>query len=72
MSLGVFETSNGLFRLVDDGDLPEAIAASCAIPYVFQPVMAGNPPTLMAGITYTHTYLHTRTYIHTSIHTYKH
>ena len=47
--VGVFETSSGLFRLVDDGDLPEAIAASCAIPYIFQPVLAGNPPTLMAG-----------------------
>ena len=77
MFVGVFETSSGLFRLVDDGDLPEAIAASCAIPYIFQPVLAGNPPTLMAGTdiaiqykspppTPTHPHSHSHIYIHTN------
>ena len=48
LAVGVYETSTGTFRLVDDGDLPAAVAASCAIPYVFQPVLAGSPPVLMA------------------------
>jgi NTE family protein len=48
LAVGVFETESGLFRLIDDGDLPSAVAASCAIPYVFQAVQAGNPPVYMA------------------------
>ena len=48
LAVGVFETASGTFRLIEDGDLPQAIAASCAIPYVFQPVLAGSPPVLMA------------------------
>lgn len=52
LAIGVFETSTGTFRLIEDGDLPQAVAASCAIPYIFQPVAvsvrAGSPPVLMA------------------------
>jgi NTE family protein len=42
LAVGVFETESGLFRLVEDGDLPSAVAASCAIPYIFQPVQGNN------------------------------
>ena len=48
LAVGVFETATGTFRLIEDGDLPQAVAASCAIPYVFQPVLAGSPPVLSA------------------------
>lgn len=29
---------NGEYRLIDSGALPEAVAASAAIPFVFEPV----------------------------------
>ena len=48
IAVGVFETSTGTFKLVTEGDLPSAVAASCAIPYIFQPVLAGVPPQLLA------------------------
>jgi predicted acylesterase/phospholipase RssA len=35
-----FETKE--FSLIDNGDLPEAVAASCAIPLLFKPVL-GKP-----------------------------
>jgi hypothetical protein len=38
VAVGVYETESGVFRLISDGDLPSAVAASCAIPYIFQPV----------------------------------
>lgn len=38
IAVGVYETESGNFRLISDGDLPSAVAASCAIPYIFQPV----------------------------------
>jgi hypothetical protein len=41
----VFETESGAFRLIDSGDLPAAVAASCAIPYIFQPVLGTTVKT---------------------------
>lgn len=38
LAVGVYETGTKQFELISSGDLPEAVAASCAIPYVFQPV----------------------------------
>lgn len=35
--MGVVD-SEGQYRLVDSGPLPEAVAASAAIPYIFAPV----------------------------------
>ena len=46
VAVGVYETESGIFRLISDGDLPSAVAASCAIPYIFQPVQG----TLNIGI----------------------
>ena len=46
VAVGVYETESGVFRLISDGDLPSAVAASCAIPYIFQPVQG----TLRIGI----------------------
>ena len=46
VAVGVYETESGVFRLISDGDLPSAVAASCAIPYIFQPVQG----TLHIGI----------------------
>ena len=49
IAVGVYETESGNFRLISDGDLPSAVAASCAIPYIFQPVQGEsvrNPPSL--------------------------
>ena len=34
----------GQFRLIYDGDLAEAVAASCAIPYIFQPIPLNTSP----------------------------
>jgi predicted acylesterase/phospholipase RssA len=48
LAVGVFEKESGKFKLVEDGDLPAAVAASCAIPFLFQPVLAGSPPMLLA------------------------
>ena len=31
-------SKNGEYRLIDSGPLPEAVAASAAIPFVFEPV----------------------------------
>ena len=31
-------SKNGEYRLIDSGALPEAVAASAAIPFVFEPV----------------------------------
>ncbi|KAJ1391647.1 acyl transferase/acyl hydrolase/lysophospholipase, partial [Ochromonadaceae sp. CCMP2298] len=39
LAVGTYATSTGRFELVTDGDLCAAVAASCAIPYIFQPVM---------------------------------
>lgn len=43
LAVGVFGAS-GQFELVTAGSLPEAVAASCAIPFVFQSVRFGDPP----------------------------
>ena len=42
LAVGVIDYDTREFDLIDSGDLPEAVAASCAIPKVFQPVMAGK------------------------------
>ena len=39
-------SKNGEYRLIDSGALPEAVAASAAIPFVFEPVnVPGQPST---------------------------
>jgi hypothetical protein len=61
LGVGVFETSSrnayhdvngtalrGKFELITSGDLAEAVAASCAIPYIFQPIFTGSPPRYFA------------------------
>jgi predicted acylesterase/phospholipase RssA len=50
LAVGVYETdaADRKFELITDGDLPAAVAASCAIPYVFQPIKTGNPPRYLA------------------------
>lgn len=35
--------------LIQDGSLPEAVAASCAIPWLFRPVLVDGVPTLDGG-----------------------
>ena len=42
LAVGVIDYDTGEFNLIDNGDLPEAVAASCAIPKIFKPVMAGR------------------------------
>ncbi len=37
LAVGVVSTE-GEYRLIDTGPLPEAVAASAAIPYIFNPV----------------------------------
>ena len=39
---------NGEYKLIDSGALPEAVAASAAIPFVFEPVaVPGEPACLL-------------------------
>lgn len=47
-AVGVFDSETGTPKLITDGDLPAAVAASCAIPYIFRPVLAGVPTRLYA------------------------
>lgn len=44
-------SKNGDYRLIDSGSLPEAVAASAAIPFVFEPVQVPGNRTNTAGIT---------------------
>eukprot|EP01041_Mallomonas_annulata_P008831 gene8831-18286_t len=48
LAVGVYDVTTGVFELITDGDLPQAVSASCAIPYIFQPISVGEPPRLMA------------------------
>ena len=41
-AVGVIDYESKEFSLIDNGDLPEAVAASCAIPGLFKPVLAGG------------------------------
>ena len=42
LAVGVIDYKTKEFALIDSGDLPEAVAASCAIPDLFKPVVAGK------------------------------
>ena len=44
LGVGVYssDSKDREFEIITDGDLPEAVAASCAIPYIFQPVQVGS------------------------------
>lgn len=37
-------SKNGEYRLIDSGALPEAVAASAAIPFVFEPLAVPGDP----------------------------
>ena len=39
LAVGVIQSSSSRFELISDGDLIDAVVASCAIPYLFQPVI---------------------------------
>ena len=41
-AVGVVDYETKGFSLIDSGDLPEAVAASCAIPRLFKPVRLGG------------------------------
>jgi hypothetical protein len=49
LAVGVFGES-GRFELVSSGDLPDAVAASCSIPYLFQPVLLNGKYFADGGI----------------------
>lgn len=38
-------SADGRYRLIDSGPLPEAVAASAAIPYIFEPLQIPGQPT---------------------------
>ena len=46
-------SADGVYRLIDSGPLPEAVAASAAIPFVFEPLQIpgqhayGSPALVM-------------------------
>ncbi len=40
-------SADGRYRLIDSGPLPEAVAASAAIPYIFEPLQIPGQPLLM-------------------------
>ena len=48
LAVGVIDFSTKEFSLVCNGDLRAAVAASCAIPLLFKPVIADSPPRLCA------------------------
>lgn len=45
-------SKDGEYRLIDSGPLPEAVAASAAIPYIFNPVNIPGEPSqpLRSGV----------------------
>lgn len=42
LGVGVFDKATGLYEIITEGDLADAVTASCAIPAVFQPVTMGG------------------------------
>ena len=42
LALGVFEAGTTKAELITSGDLPRAVAASCAVPFIFAPVKSGG------------------------------
>eukprot|EP00607_Mallomonas_marina_P007102 CAMPEP_0182437638 /NCGR_PEP_ID=MMETSP1167-20130531/85179_1 /TAXON_ID=2988 /ORGANISM="Mallomonas Sp, Strain CCMP3275" /LENGTH=81 /DNA_ID=CAMNT_0024630621 /DNA_START=542 /DNA_END=784 /DNA_ORIENTATION=- len=42
LAVGVYERETRKYELVTEGDLCEAVTASCAIPVIFQPVKMGS------------------------------
>ena len=48
-AVGVADPVSGAHVLLTEGDLPAAIAASCAMPHLFQPVLHGTQPYMDGG-----------------------
>lgn len=50
VALSVFDVARRRTRVLTTGDLPAAIHASCAVPFLFQPVWIDGVPLLDGGI----------------------
>ncbi len=48
--LGLGVVNRGQFSLLTDGPLPESVAASCAVPWLFRPVRIAGVPYLDGGV----------------------
>jgi len=42
LAVGVYDKKKKVFELITEGDLPLAVTASCAIPFIFQTVSVGD------------------------------
>ena len=49
LGVGVYDRATGESRLVTSGDLPRAVAASCAVPGLFAPVRLGDGALYLDG-----------------------
>jgi len=50
VKISVFDTLSRKTRILEEGSLTHAIRASCALPFLFQPVWIGKKPYLDGGI----------------------